>query len=144
MSESKNVPVYQSKLHWIIFLKPCLLPLLPTLISSVAGIQINMIMLFAFIGLVWLLMEVFRYQYTSLNIKSRSIELKTGFFVQQTVDLPMNRIESIDVIQSLVGTIFDYGDIIITGSGGTRQVIGPIERPLTCRRYIEQYLHADS
>jgi uncharacterized membrane protein YdbT with pleckstrin-like domain len=85
-----------------------------------------------------------RYHYTSLLIKPRGIVLQTGFWVQQTIDLPMRRIESIDVTQTLFGTLFNFGDIIITGSGGTRQVIGPIENPLTCRRYIEQYLHADS
>ena len=70
--------------------------------------------------------------------------IQSGFLVQQTLDFPMQRIESIDIRQTIIGALFNYGDIVITGSGGTQQVVVAIEHPLTCRRYIEQNLHADS
>lgn len=144
MSNSINEQVYQSKLHWIIFLKPILLLLFPIALSFVLGFQFQVFAVFALIAIGWILTEMVRYHFTSLTIKSKGIVLQTGFWVQQTIDLPMRRIESIDVTQTLLGTLFNFGDIIITGSGGTRQVIGPIDNPLTCRRYIEQYLHSES
>ena len=61
--------------------------------------------------------------------------------MQQSLEIPLQRIESIDLTQSLLGTLLHYGDIIITGSGGTRQIVVGIKDPLTCRRYLEQYMH---
>lgn len=144
MSQSTNETIYQSKLHWIIFLKPISLLLFPLVLGFVLGFQLQVFAIFTLISIGWLITEMVRYNCTSLTIKSKGIILQTGFWVQQTIDLPMRRIESIDVTQTLFGTMLNFGDIIITGSGGTRQVIGPIDNPLTCRRYIEQYLHSDS
>ena len=65
----------------------------------------------------------------------------SGILVRQTVDIPMNKIESIDVRQSIFGSIFQYGSLVITGTGGTRQSINFLNRPLTCRRYIESLMY---
>jgi uncharacterized membrane protein YdbT with pleckstrin-like domain len=144
MNDSINEQIYQSKLHWIIFSKPILLLLFPLVFSFVLGFQLHVFAAFSVIAIGWGIAEWVRYLYTTLSIKPRGIVLQTGFWVQQTIDLPMRRIESIDVTQTLFGTLFNFGNIIITGSGGTRQVIGPIDNPLTTRRYIEQYLHSES
>ncbi len=144
MNDSNKEQIYQSKLHWIIFLKPLLLLFFPLALTFILGFQLQVFAVFTFIAFGWIITEMVRYHFTSLTVKPKGIVLQTGFWVQQTIDLPMRRIESIDVTQTLFGTLFNFGDIIITGSGGTRQVIGPIENPLTCRRYIEQYLHSDS
>ena len=61
--------------------------------------------------------------------------------VRQTIDIPLAKIESIDIRQTILGSIFNYGSLIITGTGGTRHMINYLAKPLTCRRYIEQLMH---
>ena len=39
--------------------------------------------------------------------------------------------------QSFMGRIFGYGDIVVTGSGGTREVFRHIEGPLEFRRAVQ-------
>lgn len=67
--------------------------------------------------------------------------LRTGMLVRQTVDIPLSKIETIDIRQSIIGSILRYGSLVITGTGGTRHVMNFLDKPLTCRRYIEQLMH---
>lgn len=141
MSENERIESFQSRLHWIIFLKPLMLMSVPFIVWLFFGIyQQRAFLAFFILGLGWLLAEVVRYQFTSLTIRQNNVVYRTGLLVQETKDFPMQRIESIDIRQTIIGTIFNYGDIVITGSGGTQQVVVGIEKPLTCRRYIEQFM----
>lgn len=135
--------VYTSRLHPIIFLKPLSLLLIPLLMTYIGVVQWTAMIAFLLVTLIWLGMEMIRYAFTSISIQQHHVILQSGFWVQQTIDLPLKKIESVDIRQTLIGTIFNYGDILITGSGGSRQMLHCIQSPLTCRRYIEQYLHAN-
>ena len=57
------------------------------------------------------------------------------------MDIPLNKIESIDIRRSLLGSLLQYGTLVITGTGGSRQLVNFLDKPLTCRRYIEQLMH---
>lgn len=144
MRENENLDNYQSRLHWIIFLQPVGLMLVPFILWIFFGIyQKQALVVFLILGLGWLIMEGVRYVFTTLTVRQNNVIYQTGLLVQETKDFPMQKIESIDIRQTIIGTIFNYGDIIITGSGGTQQVVVGIEKPLTCRRYIEQFMHAE-
>lgn len=142
MNETIKLTPYLSRLHWVIFLKPFIILVIPIMMSFI-GISDNRPMLIFFLFFLgWMISELVRYIFTTLTIGENNVIYQTGFLVQKTIDIPMLKIESIDITQSLIGSILNYGDIIITGTGGTRQVVKAIENPLTCRRYIEQLLHA--
>lgn len=141
----KNLPNEQGftcRLHPIIFLKPLALLLIPLLMTYLGFFQYLAILAFVMVAGIWFCMEMIHYVFTWISIQPKNVILQSGFWVQQTIDLPLQKIESVDIRQTLFGTLFNYGDIIITGSGGTRQMLQCIRQPLTCRRYIEQYLHA--
>jgi uncharacterized membrane protein YdbT with pleckstrin-like domain len=81
------------------------------------------------------------YQFSSLTIKKNQVILCTGVLVRKTLDIPLSKIESIDIRQSLLGSMLHYGSLVITGTGGSRQMVNYLSKPLTCRRYIEQLMH---
>lgn len=139
MAESNAV--YLARLHWILFLWPIIFACL----AMYLGIEIHQLkevaLLFVVIALVWLAMTWINYHFSSLTIKKKQIILRTGMMVRKTIDIPLTKIESIDIRQSVFGSIFHYGTLIITGTGGTRHMIGFLDKPLTCRRYIEQLMH---
>ena len=66
---------------------------------------------------------------------------RTGVLVRKITDIPYTKIESVDIRQSIMGSIMRYGSLMITGTGGTRHFINFIAKPLTCRRYIEQFMN---
>lgn len=143
MTENNKEPnvIYFTRLHWIIFFWPvigfCVAVSLQVFISELWTLGL---LLEAFI-LVWIVMTWVTYYFSSITIKKKQVILRTGIIVRQTVDIPLSKIETIDIRQSILGSILRYGALIITGTGGTKHLINYIHGPLTCRRYIEQLMN---
>ena len=143
MTDTKNNDevIYEARLHWILFVWPVLLFILAIWFgkhtSSLWFLNFGLMLAAIF----WEVVVWLTYQSSYIVVKPKQVVLCTGIFVRQTVVLFINKIESIDIRQSILGTIFHYGSLIITGTGGTRQEINFLSKPLTCRRYIEQIMH---
>ena len=139
---TENQVLYVAKLHWILFAWPVVMACLAMIVGIFLP-QINFLSLFflAF-AIIWGLVTWVNYHFSSLTIQKRQVILRTGVLVRNTIDIPVSKIESIDIKQSILGSIMQYGYLMITGTGGTRYFINYLDKPLTCRRYIEQLMHA--
>lgn len=133
--------VYLARLHWILFLGPVLLLCFGLSLGLSFAIMREVSLCCIGFSLIWGVMVWMTYQFSSLTIKEKQIIIRTGFWVRNTMDFPLNRIESIDIRCSLIGALLGYGSLLLTGTGGTKQIIHYIQKPLTCRRYIEQLMH---
>ncbi|MDI9819223.1 MULTISPECIES: PH domain-containing protein [unclassified Legionella] len=133
--------VYLARLHWILFFWPIALACFAIFIGSQIGHLREVAIFLVLFALAWTVMTWVTYHFSSLTIKKKQVILRTGMLVRQTIDIPLSKIESIDIRQSVIGSILRYGSLIITGTGGTRHMINFLDRPLTCRRYIEQLMH---
>lgn len=138
---SEQHVVYQARLHWILFLWPFLFLLFGLWFSFSIPSFREMGLFAVLIAVAWGLLVWLTYQFSSLTIKKKQVILRTGILVRQTIDIPLTKIESIDIRQSIMGSLFQYGSLLITGTGGTRQSMGYVAKPLTCRRHIEQLMH---
>ena len=138
---NKNNIVYFTRLHWIIFLGP-VLALCAALALSFYLPQLRVVgHTLTFFFLFWIFMTWITYYFSSLTIKTNQVILRTGVIVRNTIDIPLNKIEAIDIRQSIMGSILGYGSLCITGTGGTRRMISYLHHPLVCRRYIEQMMN---
>ena len=136
-----NNTVYVARLHLILFFWPGILFCFAVFLSQRFQ-QLNTVALvIALCALVWGLIVFMNYHFSSLTIKKHQVILQKGVLVRNTLDIPLNKIESIDIRQSLLGTLLCYGTVVITGTGGSRQLVHYLNKPLTCRRYIEQLMH---
>jgi uncharacterized membrane protein YdbT with pleckstrin-like domain len=52
-------------------------------------------------------------------VTDRRVIYAHGFIQRHTVDVNMDKIESVDVDQTVMGRILDYGDVTIRGTGTT-------------------------
>ncbi len=133
--------VYQARLHWILFVWPISFLVFSAWLGTTFPSFQEVSLVFMLVGLIWSVLMWLTYQFSSLTIKKKQVVLRTGILVRQTIDVPLSKIESIDIRQSIIGSLFKYGSLVITGTGGTRQSMGYVARPLTCRRHIEQLMH---
>jgi len=142
MNEDQGV-IYQARLHWIIFLYPTLLFLVGffVLVSFESFEKVGLLIIG--VSTLWWLMHYANYKYSYINIKRNRIVLRAGVWVRQTIDLPMRKIESVDITQNILGSMLGYGTMLITGTGGSRNYLSYIKSPLTCRRLIEQMMHEE-
>lgn len=90
---------------------------------------------------VLILAEVFTAkQTTELAITSKRVVVKFGFLTRTIIELKLRRFESITVEQSMLGKIFNYGTLTITGMGGVKTTIPSIVAPLRFKKVLWQVL----
>lgn len=139
--KTNNDTVYVAGLHWILFFWPALLAIGAMLLGIYVE-QLHIVSIFLVVfAIAWAAVTWVNVHFTSLTIKSKQVIIRSGVLVRNTVDIPMAKIASIDIRQSILGSIFQYGSLMITDTGGARQFINTLAKPLTCRRYIEQSMH---
>jgi uncharacterized membrane protein YdbT with pleckstrin-like domain len=71
-------------------------------------------------------------------ITNRRIIIKTGFVARSTFEMNISKIESVNVDQSVMARIFNYGSITIIGTGGTRETFHNISRPMEFRKAFQE------
>lgn len=73
---------------------------------------------------------------TEVAVTDKRIILKRGFIRRHTVEMNMQKVESVDVDQTQLGRLFDYGSITIRGVGSTFESLRMIDSPLELRTKI--------
>jgi uncharacterized membrane protein YdbT with pleckstrin-like domain len=90
------------------------------------------------VGIFILLWVWTRFASTELAITNKRIIAKFGFINRSTVELNLSRVESLQVHQGLLGRIFDFGSILVSGAGNPQAPIPGIADPLEFRkRFME-------
>ena len=87
-------------------------------------------------GFISFLHAWFRRATTEIAVTDRRVVLKRGFIRRHTVEMNMQKVESVDVDQSQLGRLFNYGSVTIRGTGTTMERLARIDRPLKLRSAI--------
>jgi uncharacterized membrane protein YdbT with pleckstrin-like domain len=69
-------------------------------------------------------------------VTDRRVIYKTGLINRHTMEMHMDKIESVDVDQGLFGRLMNFGDITINGTGEGKEYIREIDRPLEFRSHV--------
>ena len=72
-------------------------------------------------------------------VTNKKVIFKTGFIFVETIEMNLNKIESISVRQNILGNLLDYGTIIVRGTGGTVETFLKVNKPKEIRREIQEY-----
>jgi uncharacterized membrane protein YdbT with pleckstrin-like domain len=91
---------------------------------------------FFLVALVVFVPAWFRRWTTEIAITDRRIILKRGLIRRHTVEMNMQKVESVDIDQTLIGRIFDYGNITIRGTGSSFERLDMIDAPLKLRTTV--------
>ena len=90
------------------------------------------------IGLIFLAIAYIRYKSTELAVTTKRIIVKYGFIRRQTIEINLNKAESIQVDQGILGRLFDFGTLVISGTGTSHAPLTGISEPMAFRKaFIE-------
>ena len=90
----------------------------------------------ALVALYWTLRAWFHRWTTETDVTNFRIVHKTGFIKRRTFEMSLDKVESVDVNQSILGRIFNYGDVTVRGVGEGAETIDTIASPLEFRNHI--------
>ena len=127
--------VYRAALHWIIFARTILVLVGGLVLVFVPGAApAGLVVLL--VGAVMLAPPFVAYRTTELGVTNKRVIVKTGLVQRRTLELLLRQVEAISVDQSLLGRVFGFGSITLTGTGGVREVFHRVGDPLELRRRI--------
>ena len=134
-----------TRIHWwFIWRRTAVLMVVAVVLAVVGAAEASdarsqLLALAAFAALAGLLLAVgpaIERANTELAVTNKRIILKRGFIQRHTIEMSRSQVESVDVDQSILGRLFDHGDIIVHGTGTTPEPFRYIADPLKFRSAI--------
>ena len=134
---------YHTTVSWTVY-TPAILLAICALASAVAAAGYSHVTvagwfiaaLFAVAAVVAFVPAWFRRWTTEIAVTDRRVILKRGLIRRHTIEMNMNKIESVDVDQTLMGRLFDYGNVSIRGTGSSFETLRMIDSPLKLRTTV--------
>lgn len=87
-------------------------------------------------ALYWTATAWFHRWTTETDVTNMRVVHKTGFIKRRTFEMALDKVESVDVDQTILGRILNYGDVTIRGVGEGIETIRTIASPLAFRSSI--------
>lgn len=75
---------------------------------------------------------------TEIAVTNSRLVYKRGLIARHVGEISIDRIEGVNVLQSITGRMFNYGRVMIRGMGVGEVTLPPIEDPIAFRRGIEE------
>lgn len=97
-------------------------------------LAVGLVLLPVAVGIVFLVWAWIRVKSTELAITDKRVIAKFGFISRSTMEISIQKVESIQVQQSLIGRMLDFGTLIISGTGTSHAPIPSISDPMAFRR----------
>lgn len=101
----------------------------------------NLALFFMAIAFIKFLFCYFTKMFLLCVLTSKRLILRSGIVRIDTVQINLDRIESVEVGRTIIGQMLGYGEIIVTGTGSRISVVPFIDHPALIRNEIEQQLH---
>jgi uncharacterized membrane protein YdbT with pleckstrin-like domain len=131
---------HTASLHWILYVPGVLILIagvvvwlfLPDRAGLIRFAAVLVMWICFAAGLLYVIWTWFKAWITEIAVTDRRIIYKTGFIRRKSIEINMQKVESVDIEQSIGGRIFDYGDVFVRGTGETplddlRYIAAPLE-----------------
>jgi len=145
---------YETRLHWVVMAGHALIAAILALVgtallltpassakaaSSSGGLRWAGIASLL-VGAIFFGIGLVRRNATEMAVTNKRVIVKTGIVERRTIELLLQRIESIAVEEPAMGRVLGYGTVIVRGTGGTPEVFQQIARPLEFREQVQRQI----
>jgi uncharacterized membrane protein YdbT with pleckstrin-like domain len=137
--------LYSTNAHWVFYLPAigawmaALVLLILSRSTTIPGLILLCLSasaVAALAALYWTARAWFHRWTTETDVTNMRVVHKTGFIKRRTFEMALDKVESVDVNQSILGRILNYGDVTILGVGEGKETISTIASPLAFRSHI--------
>ncbi len=137
--------LYSTNAHWIFYLPAIaawivalFLFLLSrqTVTESLVLLSLSAAAVVALVALYWTVKAWFHRWTTETDVTNLRVVHKTGFIQRRTFEMSLDKVESVDVNQSILGRMLNYGNVTVRGVGEGSETIDTIASPLDFRNHI--------
>jgi uncharacterized membrane protein YdbT with pleckstrin-like domain len=137
--------LYSTNAHWIFYL-----PAIAAWIVAIAFLVLSRLFvadtgtliclslaaIAAIFALYKMLTAWFHRWTTETDVTNMRVVHKTGFIKRRTFEMSLDKVESVDVNQTILGRLLNYGSVTVRGVGEGAETIDTIASPLDFRNHI--------
>jgi uncharacterized membrane protein YdbT with pleckstrin-like domain len=136
--------LYSTNAHWIFYL-PAIAAWIVALAFLVLSrmvtdtpmlLCLSLAAISAIAALYWTGKAWFHRWTTETDVTNLRVVHKTGFIKRRTFEMSLDKVESVDVNQSILGRMLNYGNVTVRGVGEGAETIQTIASPLDFRNHI--------
>jgi uncharacterized membrane protein YdbT with pleckstrin-like domain len=134
--------IYTGRIHWIIYLPAALLLVVALVALARAGGAsqgMNWVLvagMCAVVGAGAGISAWIKRWTTEIDVTDRRIVYKRGLIRRHTVEMNMDKVESVDVDQTILGRFLNFGNVTIRGTGAGIEPLFNVEAPLQFRNHV--------
>lgn len=139
--------IYIARLHWVIFLLPIAVLLAGAIFVKFLHIhlysQYTKYIAYAVgtAGLFIALSTFLEYMGSEFGVTNKRIIVKVGIVSRIAREIFINRVESIQLKQSVIGRILGFGSVIPAGTGGDKASLhNYIDNPMALKKVIDEQI----
>jgi len=134
-----EVVTFRTHLHWKIFVAPACaaVVLVAGALWALSANRVAVAIAPAAVAVIVLLVPWLRRVNSEFAVTNKRVIIKLGVLSTRSLELLLSKVEAITVTQPLTGRLFGYGEIMVTGSGGTQERFDNIQSPLDFRQAVQ-------
>jgi uncharacterized membrane protein YdbT with pleckstrin-like domain len=137
--------LYSSSLHWVVYARTIVAWIVAAALLVLTRFTLNENLVLtllasaaviALVGLYFFVIAWFQRWTTETDVTNLRVVHKTGFITRETFEISIDKVASVNVNQSIMGRILNYGDVLIENMGDAEMKIKRIASPLAFRSNI--------
>src|ERR1700716_1528614 len=137
--------LYSTNAHWMFFLPAIaawVVAVVFLVLSRIVAADALTSVCLAFaavaglVALYWTATAWFHRWTTETDVTNMRVVHKTGFIKRRTFEMSLDKVESVDVNQTILGRLLNYGNVTVRGVGEGAETITTIAAPLEFRNHI--------
>jgi uncharacterized membrane protein YdbT with pleckstrin-like domain len=94
------------------------------------------------VAVVLFVQQWLRWWVTEIAVTDRRVIYKKGLIRRRTNEMNMDKVESVQIDQSILGRMLDYGDVTILGTGEGFETLRTVANPIELRNSITGTTHS--
>jgi uncharacterized membrane protein YdbT with pleckstrin-like domain len=127
---------YQGSVSWVLYLLPIGLAVVGVVAAAFGPIGWIIAALCFAAAAIFALRAWFIRWTTEIAVTNLRVIYAQGFIQRRSVEIHMDKVESVDVDQSVLGRMLDYGTVTVRGTGATLEPFRDIDRPIDFRNQV--------
>lgn len=133
--------VFQTRIHWIVFAPMCFVTVVILSMNIIFQSNPSYVLFIRCLGALCFLRALslfIVYLSSEYGVTCKRVLGKTGLIEIQSLDILLQRVEAVRLSQGMLGRMLNFGDVIVTGTGGTQEILYDLPDPHLVRKIIQE------
>jgi uncharacterized membrane protein YdbT with pleckstrin-like domain len=122
---------YETGLHWIVY-TPALVLFVIAIICLPSPYPVAALF-FLISSCVSVVRAIIRQMTTEIFVTTKRIIFKRGWISRNTIELNLDRVEGLDINQTISGRVFNFGTVTVRGTGIGSELMRDVKDPIGLR-----------